>query len=155
MAGVEVGMGSESGDTFGPFFIVANHDEDVSDRIDEGLLRARFGGTLFPPATITVEPLEERGIWWSEVLDDASEMEEDEQEEYLRPWRALMRWFHEQPAFRDSAFVRIGDSRALSQLARNQWPVGTELCPGVLPRLTLGLTAQGSLVGLFGFSVQT
>jgi hypothetical protein len=167
MKDVAVGMGSESGATFSPLFITANVDDTAPDSIDEALIRSKFGGTIFPPTTITVESLKEEGTWWSEVLRDASVPEEDrealkeygievvEPEVYLRPWRALVQWFHEQPAFKDSAFVRIGDYDALHDLEKNQWPKGTEIVPCVLPRLALGLTTQGSLVGLFGFSVQT
>ena len=39
--------------------------------------------------------------------------------------------------------------------ATTPYPPGTEITGCVLPRLALGLTAQGSLVGLFGYSVQT
>jgi hypothetical protein len=159
-------MGSESSDTFRPFFITVNVDDTIADRIDEALVRSKFGDTIFPPATITVEPLAEEGTWWSEVLYDAGGDEDREKleeygirvvepEEYLHPWRALIKWFQEQPAFKDTAFVRIGDRDALWDLDESQYPAGTELTPSVLPRLAFGLTTQGSLVGLFGFSVQT
>ncbi len=54
-------------------------------------------------------------------------------------------------------FVRIGDRRALWDAERRnaEYPPGTELTGCVLPRLALGLTRSGSLVGLFGSSVQT
>ena len=155
MDGTEVGMGSESSDPFYQFFIAANADDPVPDRIDEALIRSKFGGTIFPLATITVELLNEEGAWWSEVLYDASDYEAAEREEYLRPWRELVRWFHDQPELRDSAFVRIGEDRELWQLDKSQFPQGTEIVGCVLPRLVVGLTQNGSLVGLFGFTVQT
>jgi len=156
MSGVEVGMGSEAGDSFRRFFVAANAGDLIPDRIDGALIQSKFGDTIFPLATVTVEPLEENGIWWSEVANETIEFDEfDKKEKYLRPWRALIKWFQEQPAFKDTAFVRIGDWNALHDLDENQWPEGTEIVPCVLPRLALGLTAHGSLVGLFGFSVQT
>ena len=151
MSGVDVGMGSQSGDAFCEFFIASNVNEASPAQIDEHLIRARFGGTIFPPATITVEPLREAGVWWSEVQYDGSESDE----EYFIPWRAMMKWFRERADFVDSAFVRIGDGRSLRQIPEEQRPKGTEMTGCVLPRLALGLTRGGSLTGLFGFSVQT
>ena len=147
MAGVEVGMGSESSDTFHQFFIVANTNEAIPDKIDETLIRAKFGDTIFPFATITVEPLSESGTWWSEVEYDGSESTL----EYFKPWREMIAWFNNQPEFIDTAFVRIGDSNELFKLSLER-----NIFPGcVLPRLIFGLTRNGSLVGLFGISVQT
>jgi hypothetical protein len=150
MRGVEVGMGSESGDEFHGFFVAASAGDPPPRRIDEDLIRARFGGTIFPPATMTVEPLAEQGVWWSEVRGDY-----DELEERLAPWRAMTAWFRGRPEFVDAAFVRIGDANALQEVPEEDWPAGTEMTGSVLPRLALGLTRDGSLVGLFGVCVQT
>ena len=157
MGETEVGMGSEDGASFRPFFVAANVDAIVPNALDAELVRNLFRGTIFPSATITVEPLQESGVWWSEVLTDAEEMDDDEQAEYLQPWREMMQWFQNQPEFIATAFVRIGDSDALQALdsATDSWPEGTQLVPCTLPRLFLGLTRQGSVVGLFGFVVQT
>jgi hypothetical protein len=53
--------------------------------------------------------------------------------------------------------VRIGDREALweAESMKDELPAGTEISGCVLPRLALGLTRQGSLAGLFGYSVQT
>jgi hypothetical protein len=170
MGNMPVGMGSESIDPFLPFFIVANQNEPIPEQITPGLIWAKFGGTIFPLASITVEPLQEAGIWWTEVrADGGAEAEGDEEESnnsdgaevgndltaYLRPWRTTMLWFQEQPAFRATAFVRIGEFDALHALPEEQLPAGTKLVGCVLPRLMLGLTHQGSLVGGFGWTVQT
>ena len=152
MSGVMVGMYSEADDPFHEFFIVANTDDPPIAKIDEALIRSKFGDTIFPMATMTVEPLEEAGVWWSELLYNASDLET-----YLRPWRQMMRWFHTQAAFKDYAFVRIGEYELLNELdfSRSDAPPGTELAASVLPRLAIGLTRGGSIVGLFGYSVQT
>lgn len=150
MAGVSVGMGSESADRFHEFHSAANVGDEVPARIDEALIRARFGGTIFPAATITVEPFAESGIWWSEVVADG-----EGDGRYLYPWRSLIHWFRTQPEFIDSAFVRIGDWQSLNEADRATFPPGTEMPGGVLPRLALGLTKQGSLAGLFGYTVQS
>ncbi|VTR97820.1 hypothetical protein [Tuwongella immobilis] len=151
MAGVPVGMGSESGDAFQGFFIAGSVGEPVPASIDEALIRSRFGGTIFPPATITIEPLAEGTNWWSAVEQNESESED----EPFGPWRAMLQWFGERPEFVSTAFVQIGDQGALEDLPREQWPEGTEITGCVLPRLAIGLTAGGSIVGLFGYTVQT
>ncbi len=157
MSGVRVGMGSEADDTFHEFFIVANLDDPTTEKIDEALVRSKFGDTIFPMATMTVEPLEEAGVWWSELLYDASDLDLVHQEAHLRPWRQMIRWFRAQVDFKDSRFVRIGEYERLSQLdfPDPDAPPGTELAASVLPRLAVGLTTGGSIVGLFGYSVQT
>ncbi|MGH7296919.1 MAG: hypothetical protein ACRELB_18410, partial [Polyangiaceae bacterium] len=119
MRGVSVGMGSESGSGFADFFVAAGAgDEPAAARIDEPLVRRAFGGTIFPPATMAVEPLKEDGVWWSEVLADG----EGQDEAYFAPWRALMAWFAGQESLVDSAFVRIGDYRALLALEPGDLP---------------------------------
>lgn len=151
MAGVFVGMGSESDDEFQGFFIAGSVDEPAPMSINEVLIRSRFGGTIFPPATIMVEPLTEGTNWWTVVTQDGSESEA----ESLVRWRAMIRWFQERPEFVSCAFVQIGDEEALWDLPREEWPEGTEMTGCILPRLALGLTHGGSLVGLFGYVVQT
>jgi len=157
MSGVRVGMGSEADDTFHELFIVANVDDPTTEKIGETLVRSKFGDTIFPLATITVEPLEETGVWWSELLYDVGDSDPVEQEAYLRPWREMIGWFHAQGELKDSGFVRIGEYESLSGLdfSYGDAPPGTELAPSVLPRLAIGLTRGGSIVGLFGYSVQT
>jgi hypothetical protein len=159
MDGVDVGMGSEASNPFYPFFIAANHGQPAPDAIDEDLIRAAFGGTIFPLATITVEPLEPAGIWWPEVERDLESDEDEEvakeQQAALDRWRSMITWFQQQADFKTSAFIRIGEYRALSDLEEDAFPPGTEMPGCVLPRLALGLTQLGSLVGLFGYSVQT
>lgn len=151
MGDTPVGMGSEADDPFHDFFIPARVGMPCPTTIDEALIRSRFAYTIFPLATISVEPLDENGDWWSEVAADGAEAEAA----YLLPWRTLLQWFHQRREFITTAFVRIGDQQALWNLPPAAWPVGTESTGCVLPRLALGLTQNGSLVGLFGYSVQT
>ncbi|GGF46370.1 hypothetical protein GCM10007301_02330 [Azorhizobium oxalatiphilum] len=142
-----VGMGSEADDPFRPFSVPGG----PAPAIDEALVRARFGGTLFPQATLTVEPLAEDTVWWREVLADGEGMDDA----YFAPWRAMMDWFRRNPAFVATAFVRIGDAQALYELPEAAYPPGTVITGCCLPRLALGLTPKGSLTGLFGHVVRT
>lgn len=144
MQGVPVGMGSKSPDAFQMFYSAANVDDTRPEKIDAEMIRSRFGGTIFPPATITVEPMVEGGTWWSEVSAASNSSIQ------LFPWRQMIHWFRTQPDFVDSAFVRIGDIAALRNLSVTDYPAGT-IAPGhTLPRLALGLTRAGSLTGLLG-----
>lgn len=142
MGGVEVGMGSEASTRFSPFFVVANVAAEVprSDRIDVACVQAAFGGTLHPDADVDVEPLREEGSWWRAVLDDHDGVRD--LADQLAPWRALMAWFGAAPEFVDRAFVSIGgDPDEASYTA--------------FPRLAVGLTGAGSLVGISGWAVLT
>src|SRR5262249_14814389 len=117
--------------------------------IDESLIRERFGRTLFPPVTMTVEPFAENTVWWGEVAFDGADPD------YFTPWQAMSAWFKRQSAFTATAFVRIGDENDLLRLPSASGPRGTAMTGSVLPRLALGLTHNGSLAGLFGYVVQT
>jgi hypothetical protein len=116
-------------------------------QIDEALIRARFGGTLFPPVTITVEPFAENTVWWREVAFDGAESDPG----YFTPWQAMSAWFKQQSAFTATAF----DWQNLHHLPNESWPQDTMMAGSVLPRLALGLTHKGSFAGLFGYVAQT
>jgi hypothetical protein len=49
----DIGMGSESGTRFDEFFVAADVGAPRPGRLDESAIRRAFGGTIFPPATIT------------------------------------------------------------------------------------------------------
>jgi hypothetical protein len=151
MEGIEVGMESEASTRFSPFFVPGPRAKKPPRKIDEALIRRAFGGTIFPPATITVEPMKKAGVWWREVLRDG----EGQPASYLKPWRNLIKWFAQQENFLDAAFIRIGDRTALDDLDSAEYPDGTDTTGCVLPRLAVGLTRAGSLAGLFGYVVQT
>lgn len=90
------------------------------------------------------------------MLYDMSDAAPQERETHLRYWRRLIEWFRERPELKDAVFVKIGNYGALNSLdVESDSPPGTELAASVLPRLVLGLTGGGSLVGIFGYSVQT
>ncbi|TWU11363.1 hypothetical protein CA54_01700 [Symmachiella macrocystis] len=155
ISGADVGMGSEASDPFNEFYITANRGESVPSLITEEFIREKFRGTLFPPVTITVEPLVEQGVWWSEVMADANGYVGEELESYLAPWRSMMSYLRDSPHLSGASFVRIGDLEALQDLDTKSYPDGTEINGCVLPRLAVGLTNQGSIAGIFGYSVQT
>ncbi|PWU10818.1 MAG: hypothetical protein C5B47_01650 [Verrucomicrobia bacterium] len=156
MAGIEIGMGSESSDEFCGFFMPVVIGELPPKTIDEKLIRSRFGGNIFPHATITVEPLAEQESWWDEVAADLDFETKREKENYLRPWRKMIRWFQLCPQFVSRAFIRIGsDENMWDVWETKELPEGSELTPSTFPRMALGLTKNGSLVGLFSICVNT
>lgn len=177
MKQINAGLNTEADISFQEFYLAANADTPAPEHIDEALIRSKFGGTIFPLAAISVEPLDEQGGWWSEVLTTASGIEEDEEDDealygeedgeagdnsgyaqtFLNTWRSLLRWFRETPEFKERAFVRIGDYDALRKLERENvaLPPGTRMMGSVFPRLLIGLTHNGSLAGLFTYIVLT
>lgn len=150
MQNIEVGMGSNSGDYFQDFYIVQSLTTSI-ERIKPELIRNSFADTIFPLATITVEPLTTHTIWWQEVEQDGEESSPD----YFQPWHNMMSWFKAQNDFIDCAFIRIGDANLLEKISNDHYPHGTIITGCVLPRLAIGLTKNGSLCGLFGFVVQS
>jgi hypothetical protein len=146
MKGIEVGMGSEGSAYFSPFFIAANVGDRVPARLTGRLIHKAFGGTIYPPAKVWVEPLRERGEWWKWVLHACSSDEEAEEEECLQPWRKMMKWFNENELLHGTCFVMIGDDPLDKKF---------ENAGCVFPRLALGITAAGSLVGICSHVVHT
>jgi hypothetical protein len=144
MAGVDVGMGNEGSCEFSPFFVTANVDQNAPRRLTEAVVRGAFGGTISPSAQIVIEPLWEQGQWWSSVLHWYGDNDDPEAE--LRPWRELIRWFRSRDDLLAPSFVMIGDR------PRRR---GAEQPGSVFPRLALGLTQAGSLVGICGWTVHT
>jgi|GEM_PF-878766 len=174
---VNGGLGTEGHLPFDAFWLAANRDEVPPARIDENLIRACFGGTIYPSATIDIQPLTEEAGWWSEVLmcaEETAEVEamlhtDDEDDEDPAPyfeafrsvWREMLRWFKENPEFVDVAYVAIGNYNrfrdhfcAMAEAGRKS-PDGFDGIPSAYPRLFLGLTRGGSLAGIITHVVQT
>lgn len=155
MERTSVGMGSESGDGFQAFYIAANVGDPIPEAIDSTLIRDRFGGTLFPLVSVTVEPLDESTAWFTNVVENLAGYDEPLREEMLEPWRMMIDWFRTAPELVTSSFVTIGNPQDFEGVTANEYPAGTVIPGSVFPRLVLGLTRAGSLVGLFGYCVKT
>ena len=145
----EVGMGTEGNTVFSAFYMVAQLTESgkpvVPRKITEEMIREKFANTIFPLATIKVEPLQADGNWWDAVCADG-----EGEENYFDPWHDMIHAFQEHPQLSSPVFVQIGDSRHLSRIHERDYPPGTEMTGSCLPRMALALTASGSIVGLFG-----
>lgn len=61
----DIGMGSESSDESYPFYMAAQVGStdagDIPTEITAEMIRAKFEGTIFPFASVTVEPLQPEG----------------------------------------------------------------------------------------------
>lgn len=143
MDGRDVGMGSNAGDPFHPYYAVVNVESAVPRKVTEKKIREVFGGTIYLPTKIVIEPLAEKGVWWQQVVEDGSDSEG-----HLQTWRAMIRWFHAQDRLHGPVFVMVGDD-----------PLDDDLTTGnggcVFPRMAIALTAAGSLVGIGGWCVHT
>lgn len=167
---VDGGLGTEGDLPFDPFWIAANRGEAAA-KIDEALIRARFGGVIYPAARIDIQPLAEGAEWWSDVLMCAEEtadvqaMRSDDEDEdpapyfeaFVSVWRNMVNWFRERPEFVDAAFVAIGDYDHQLDLEREHDPLphGAVGPPTNYPRLFVGLTRGGGLAGVVTYVVQT
>ncbi len=138
MRGVFIGMGDEGDHEFSPFYITAAPGITAPKIITEEFIRKAFGGTIYPPAPITIEPLEEKGQWWSYISETDPETQES--------WQKLIAWFKNSSKLHSPSFVAIGED-----------PLDDDSQNGgcVFPRLAVGLTRAGSLVGVFSCVVHT
>jgi hypothetical protein len=163
--GLEVNA-SEASSRLAPFFVAANRGGLVPERLTPGVVRAAFGDTIYPPTGITIAPLEEGNEGWNQIadskdgelhMDPATERRftreqlearrnaiRQEWQQRVGRWRTVLAWFRDNPELRDGGFVLIGDD-----------PLGPANFGCVFPRLVLGVTSAGSLVGVCGHAVHT
>ncbi len=135
-------MGDEGEHDLAPFYVVVNQGSPVPIAITPEVIRSAFGGTIYPQARITISPLQPgAGKWWDYLINpDYTEPEQ------LRTWQRLMDWYSEHPDLSNAVFVEI-DLCGFED--------GHENRGCVFPRLVLGLTKAGSLVGLSSCVVHT
>jgi hypothetical protein len=148
MDGQMIDLGDEGEHTFSPFYVVANDKQDVPGSVTEEVIRSAFGGSIYPDAKITIEPLEKPKDLCMEAIDS---YDMDEFSEAIRHWEELTTWFRSQPSLHQAVFVSIDTDSNIED------EKGLDLYNGgcVLPRLAVGLTKQGSLVGVFSCVVYT
>jgi hypothetical protein len=146
-------VGSEGGAPYAGFYLIANRTDPVPDAITPDVVRRLFGDVIYPPAEIKVEPLEERGDWWRSVLSyyglhpDGTHPDPQvkaEREASFHQWRALVRWFKDRKELTAASYVAIGED-----------PLSETNFGCNFPRLHIGLTKAGSLVGTCTVVVHT
>jgi hypothetical protein len=116
----------ESPTPFLPFYLVAGEGDPIPKRLTADFIRAAFGETIYPDTPIEVVPLNEQF-----AIEDHP------------AWGDFVRWVLTQSDLAHMAYVKIG------------YDTGQEPnYAAVFPRLILGLTNKGSLVGACGSIVQ-
>jgi hypothetical protein len=130
-----------------PYYMAANTDAPAVTAVTADEIRRAFGGTIYPPAEVRVEPLREGEAWWHDIVAHYPDAHAAEREQALGRWRALIRWFAERPELAEPSFVVIGEEWL------PDWE-GQENLGCTFPRLVVGRSAAGSLVGLGGLVVQ-
>jgi len=149
LEGTFVGMKSEADTEWVPFFQVANVGALVPQRLDENVVRARFGGTIMPIDRVVIEPLAEDGTFWRDVQagdDDA----------VVERWRQLISFVTSSPELHEGCFVQIGFYVYGETIDfEGEEPPGYEMRGSCLPRLALAFTKRGSVVGVLGHVVWT
>ncbi len=146
-------LGSESTTPFVPFFLTANSREMAQEAPTAEDIRRLFGGSIYPAAKITLEPLAEEGSWWQFVLDMKAGGPPGSYQPGKDPtvdadidrWRNMVRWFRSRQEFRGAYYIEIGG-----------YPLDEELNQASLfPCLIVGVTERGSLAGVCSYAVQT
>lgn len=158
MDNVGVGFGNESSNAFEAFYITTVAGSEVPKSLTSAAVRRFFRDTIYPHAEVIVEPVGEQGTIWRDILAypgeyplrgrDGSwspEKEAIEKRELIKRWRTLIEWFQNKKELHGSAFVKIGDDRLPS--------IDNFAC--VFPRMVLGITDAGSIVGISGITVNT
>jgi hypothetical protein len=149
-AGEFIAMGDENDHEFLPFYMVANAGQSAPAQITEDFVRKAFGGTIYPEADVLVEPIEAGKIWWIQACVGDTEDDRDFCGHYIELWSKLDDWFHCQAEILNPVFVSIKLDEDIEQAKGDAYNGGC-----VFPRLVVGLTPAGSLVGLFSCVVHT
>jgi hypothetical protein len=150
-AGEFIEMGDEGEHEFQSFYVVANVGLSVPTQITEDLVRKAFGGTIYPDADVLVEPIEAGKNWWIQARSGYLNDDQDYCDHHIELWSKLHDWFHGQAELQTPVFISIDPND------RKERAKGLDSYNGgcVLPRLIVGMTAAGSLVGLFSCVVHT
>jgi|tagenome__1003787_1003787.scaffolds.fasta_scaffold20745961_1 hypothetical protein len=147
MEGIEIGLGDEWGGGFFPFFVAANVGTPAPPAVNEEVIRTAFGGTIYPHAVVQAEPLDEARGFLRVYLEELRDHSEDAENE-LEHWRALIRWSRDNRELHGASLVLIGET-PLNRKDRGD----NRGC--IHPRLVVGLTEGGSLVGIAGCVTHT
>ncbi|NER80915.1 MAG: hypothetical protein F6K42_15365, partial [Leptolyngbya sp. SIO1D8] len=93
-------------------YIVANEGSDISKQITEALIRSAFFNTIHHTAKLTIETLDGLVVFLEEDGDLDLEYEEDREKEEntVKSWQALAKWFNDQPELGDPVFVSIDEN---------------------------------------------
>lgn len=146
MAGVSVQ--SEIDTELYPFYIVTDEDDADLQVIDDVSIRSVFGGSIFPYASIKIESMDRDSDWYCYQADHRGK------------WEQLIAWFKESPHLSGESFVSIGEYPLPAKIeekvyAEMDLDIPEFYMGSNLPRLSVGLTQNRSLVGLICYVTHT
>lgn len=119
-------FGGDHPTQFHTFYLVAGQGDPIPNRLSADWVRAAFNDTIYPDTPIEVIPFDT-----TTITDEHPE------------WSDFIRWLSTQDDLKQTAYIEIGyDTCQEPNYA------------AVFPRLVLGLTKNGSLVGACGTIVQ-
>jgi hypothetical protein len=133
--------GGEPAGDYRPFYLVTGQGEPAPASLTAAVIRAAFHGTLFPDVPIRVEPF----LRQPEMIHVGGQLRPKKPRRHPEPdfWQGFREWALAHAALREMAYVEIGYGNSV------------EPClAAVFPRLVVGLTRAGSLVGACGFIAQ-
>ncbi len=149
MEGQIIDLGDEGEHGFSQFYVVANDGDEIPALVTEEVIRSAFGGTIYPDAAITIEDLAIPKNTWIETAE-INGMNEY-YDNAIKSWDRLASWFKSQSDLHSAVFVSID----INYDREDQKDPALYNGACVLPRLAVGLTKQGSLVGVFSCVVYT
>lgn len=147
-----------------PFYVAANEGVFTPKILNEETIRSAFGGTIYPFATVVVEPLHDwvraKEKEFVDYLEEDGYPEDDDEwtyeYDYVKSWRTLTTWFHQQPDLTDASFISIDiHPDAYQKDPQRQGALNQHNGGCVFPRLAIALTPSGSLVGIGSCVVHT
>ena len=136
MAGECVGLNDEGDHTLDPFYIPVNSGDPVPKKLNEEVFRKAMRGTIYQGALLEFEPIAKTSGWFQIVSKvDPSYPDEPGKLKSIARWGELYDWFAAQKDLHSQVYIGFKE------------PPGEGFAV-IYPKLFLGLTAAGSLVGL-------
>lgn len=118
---------------FVPFYVTANLNDAVPAIVTEKIVRSAFGNTIYSGVEILVKPLEEAA---HNFYDD-----------HLTSFHSLINAFARHPKISHPVFVEIGNT-----IVSDSEDTGSGC---FFPRLIIGVSNSGSLIGVFTYVTHT
>ena len=133
--GLLIGLNDEGDHTLDPFCIPVNSGDPAPTQVTEQVFRSSMRGTIYAGAILEIEPFTKSGEWWKIVSKvDPSWPDEPGKLQEIALWSKLYDWFAAQKELHSPVYIGFKEP--------------AEDFAVIYPKLFVGLTAAGSLVGL-------
>jgi hypothetical protein len=142
MKDVLIGGNDEGDHTLDPFYVPANCGDAVPQRIDEKAFRTAMRGVVHPKAKLTFEAFAKTSGWWTTISKVNPDLASDPDElKRVGQWGQLFDWFVNNKELHGPVYIGFEETDGAPATA--------------YPKLWVGLTAAGSLVGVLTCVVWT